>query len=465
MSDSKRSKPVPKSRSSRLLRMAGMATGIAASAVLEKGRQLANGQRPELKELFLTPANAKRVTKQLGEMRGAAMKLGQIISMEGEAIISPQLAEILADLRANATSMPATQLHAVMSEALGAKWRDQFASFANTPIASASIGQVHRAISLEGELLAVKVQYPGVADSIDSDVNNMATLLNLTRLVPKQIELDPLLSDAKKLLHQEADYLTEAKYLAAFESALKEDERFIVPQSHAVLSNQKILVMDYIDGAPIERLASESNDIINHAMTSLFSLFLLELFDLRMMQTDPNFANYRFQLDNDENVKIGLLDFGASQTYTKAFSANYLELVRATIDKNDEQVLTAAKKLGYELEGASLGYQQLLLDILYLALEPFSSDENYDFTEAKLGTRVADLAQESYAFKRDWTAPPTETLYVHRKLGGLYMLAERIGAKVNLSTLLTPYLDRKLPKKSSTSSCTHSTGNRRPIVR
>ena len=450
MSDSKRSKAVPKSRSSRLLRIAGMATGVAASAVLEKGRQFANGQSPKLKDLFLTPANAKRVTKQLGEMRGAAMKLGQIISMEGEAIISPQLAEILADLRANATSMPATQLHAVMSEALGAKWRDKFASFANTPIASASIGQVHRAISLGGDLLAIKVQYPGVADSIDSDVNNMATLLNITRLVPKQIEITSLLDDAKKLLHQEADYLTEAKYLAAFESALKEDERFIVPKIHATLSSQKILTMDYVDGAPIEGLANESNDIINHAMTSLFSLFLLELFDLKMMQTDPNFANYRFQLSNDTSVKIGLLDFGASQTYTSAFSDNYLDLVSATIDGNDAQVLTAAKKLGYELEGSSLGYQQLVLDILYLALEPFSSNEDYDFAEAGLGTRVADLAQESYAFKRDWTAPPTETLYVHRKLGGLYMLAERIGAKVNLSTLLAPYFDRKLPKQFST---------------
>ncbi len=455
MSQSKRSKPVPKSRASRLFRIARMASGVATGALAERGRQLAKGQRPPLKDLVLSPANAKRVTRQLSDMRGAAMKLGQIMSMEGSSIVPPQLAEILADLRSNATAMPATQLHSAMSEGLGANWRNLFASFANKPIASASIGQVHRAVSLEGKPLAIKVQYPGIADSISSDVDNLSSLLNISGLIPKQIELKPFLDEAKKLLHQEADYLTEAKYLEIFGSALKDDDRFVIPEYHQSLSSKNVLAMDYIDGLSIEYLQRENQSHIDRAITNLFDLLFIELFDLNMVQTDPNFANYRYQIDDDDNLVIGLLDFGAAQRFSKTFAKNYLKLVKAVIDENNADILQTAEKLGYELENASESYQKLVLDIFYLVLEPFAQPDGYDFSTANLSERVAELAQEANQFKRDWTTPPTAALYLHRKLGGLYMLAERLGANVDLNALFTPFLEEKRQNRFTAPRWTH----------
>lgn len=444
-SRNRRQKAVPKTRASRLFRMARMAGGVAAGALAERGRQLGNGKKPQLKDLILSPANARRVTRQLSDMRGAAMKLGQILSMDGAGIVPPELADILADLRANATSMPDSQLHAVMKDNLGEDWRSQFSSFSARPVASASIGQVHQAVSLDGEALAVKVQYPGVASSIDSDVDNMASLLGLTGLVPAQVDVKPLLDDAKKLLRQEADYETESEFLNAFYEHLKDDERFIIPSVYKRLSGPQVLTMSFIEGFSIEFLARERQEHIDQAMANLFALFFEELFELRMVQTDPNFANYRYLVNKAEDtpVKIGLLDFGATQRFTKKFTDSYRQLLKATIKQDDQKILSTANKLGYELEDASDEYKNFVLDIFYLALEPLLSDGVYDFSKEQLNARVADMAQESHEHRKDWTAPPTETLYIHRKLGGLYMLAERIGAKVNLSELLLPYLRSK----------------------
>lgn len=436
-----RKRAVPKSRAARFLGMAKMATGVAAGTLAERARKLGSGERPQLKDLLLTPANAQRMTRQLSDMRGAAMKLGQILSMEGNGLIPPELAEILSQLRSNATSMPDHQLFEVMAEALGNDWQEQFVSFSQRPVASASIGQVHSAESLDGEKLAVKIQYPGVADSIDSDVENMATLIGFTGLVPNQMDIEPLLNDAKRLLREEADYEAEARHLKAFNNHLQDDDRFIVPRVREELSTPHVLTMSFVEGASIEHLANESQSHIDRGMENLFALFFTELFDLQMVQTDPNFANYRYLIETD--VKIGLLDFGATQIFKKTFTNNYLRLLKAVVGQNDDGILSAASKLGYDLEHASEEYKDLVLDIFYLVLEPLLNDQAYDFATNQINARAAELAQQSHEHRRDWTAPPTETLFIHRKLGGLYMLAERIGASVNLHKLLSPYLNGK----------------------
>lgn len=425
---------IPNSRSSRLLRVARLAAGVAGGAIAETSRQLGKGKRPEWKQLLLTPANAKRLTRQLSEMRGAAMKLGQILSMEGEALLPPELATILAQLRANATSMPATQLFETMDTALGANWQQQFDAFEMKPMASASIGQVHRA-KLDGRELAVKVQYPGVASSIDSDVDNMATLLQLTRLVPSHIEIDTLLDETKTQLHQEADYQREASYLQRFSNALAEDSRYLVPAYYPVLSSKTVISMDFIDGMAIEELTRYSSSIRDRVMSNLLELTLRELFDWRMMQTDPNFANYRVQLDGDE-PRIVLLDFGATREFGRSFSANYRKLAKAIIDGNDTALLQATDALGYAVAEASDEYRQLVLDVFYVALEPLRFDEDYDFAAAELPLRIAELAQEGNKHRDFWQTPPTDALFLHRKLGGMFMLAERLGAKVNVHRLI-----------------------------
>ena len=206
---------VPGGRFDRMLRLGGMTSGILGGMVRSGVRQITQGERPRLPAMLLTPATAHRLTRDLGQMRGAAMKLGQMLSMDTGLALPPEMTAIMATLRAQAPHMPPKQLQTVLNAEWGAGWYGRFTRFDLRPFAAASIGQVHRAITPDGRDLAIKVQYPGMRASIDSDIDNVAALLRLPGLVPRGMDLAPLLREAKIQLHQEADYLAEARHLTA----------------------------------------------------------------------------------------------------------------------------------------------------------------------------------------------------------------------------------------------------------
>ena len=432
---SRKEKAVPKSRLSRFGRVARMAAGVASGVVGEGVKQLSQGNRPKVKDLLLTPANARRVAKQLSTMRGVAMKLGQLLSMEASDLLPTELADILAQLRNQAFSMPRAQLQSSLIEAYGDDYLAQFSNFDYNPLAAASIGQVHRATTLDGDEIVLKIQYPGVAQSIDSDVDNIASLLKLSNLLPKHMDISELLADAKKQLHEEADYLREAEYLASFHDTLKDQPAFKIPKPYPELSTDKILAMEYVEGEDIESVDGHVD--VDQLMTHMFDLMFRELFDLKLMQTDANFANYQYQSDDN---KIVLLDFGATRSFRVKFTINYKRMLRAVIAKDDQAVLAAADLLGYQATSADQEYQELLVRIFYILLEPFTFDGDYDFSKAQLSERLSSLSDDAYGFKEFWQTPPTDILFFHRKLGGLYLLATRLGAKVNCQRGVSPWL-------------------------
>ena len=212
-SPTRSSRAVPSSRLSRIGRLGSLAGRIAGNVVSQGAGQLLRGEKPALSSLLLTPKNISNIADQLASMRGAAMKLGQLISMDAGDFLPEELAVILGRLRDDADPMPKDQLIATLNQSWGEKWQDDLLYFSFAPIAAASIGQVHKVITMDGRMLAVKVQYPGVKKSIDSDVDNVATLIKLTGLVPKSLDINPLLQEAKTQLHQEADYVREADML------------------------------------------------------------------------------------------------------------------------------------------------------------------------------------------------------------------------------------------------------------
>jgi len=193
-SKKKDGRAVPSRRLSRLAGLGGMAANIAGGIAVSGVKQLASGNRPKAADLFMTPSNALKLTKQLSNMRGAAMKIGQMISMDSGDFLPREFADILARLRADAQHMPGRQLQQVLSEEWGKGWINRFEAFQVRPIAAASIGQVQRAELPGGEMLAIKVQYPGVRESIDSDVNNVSALLRLSGLVPSDLDVKPIIS-------------------------------------------------------------------------------------------------------------------------------------------------------------------------------------------------------------------------------------------------------------------------------
>ncbi len=410
---------------------AGVATGVMAEGV----RQISKGNRPKVSDLILTPANAKRVAKQLSAMRGAAMKVGQLLSMESNDLLPKELASILAQLRDSAFTMPRSQLVSVLESNYGQNWFEQFKEFDYAPLAAASIGQVHRAMTLDGDDIVLKIQYPGISQSIDSDVDNIASLLRITNLLPEHMDISSLLTDAKAQLHDEANYEVEAQYLQRFYTAFNSWDSVKVPELYPQLTTPSILAMSYVPGIAIEDVADSAD--ANAIMTTLFKILLHELFELKLMQTDGNFANFRY--DSDQS-KIVLLDFGAAREFGDEFVADYSALLSAALQDDDAQIIVAADALGYEASNASKAYQELLLTVFKLVFEPFRQTGEYDFVKGGLSQRLSELGDQAYDFKRYWQTPPTDILYLHRKLGGMYLLAARLGAKVDCRALLEEHL-------------------------
>ena len=415
-----------------------MATGVAGNMLINGARQLAQGKRPKMSELLLTPANARKITHQLAQMRGAAMKLGQLISMDAGDLLPPELAAILARLRSDAHAMPQKQVQAVLSANWGAGWQQRFEEpFSYAPIAAASIGQVHRAQTKDGRDLAIKIQYPGVRKSISSDVNNVASLLRLSGLIPKTLDIAPLLLEAKRQLREEADYQAEGAHLQRFAQLLAQAPEFVVPAFHTDLSTRNVLAMSFVGGVPVESVVAAPQAERDRIASLLVSLLFRELFEFGLMQTDPNFANYRY---DPETRQLILLDFGATRAFARSFGQGYRQLMAAAMAGDRVAMTQAGLMIGYFNAQTQPKHQAAVLDMFEMALAPLCFKGDFDFGNTDMVQRLHEAGMALGLDRDFWHIPPIDTLFLHRKLGGLYLLAARLKARINVRQLALPYL-------------------------
>lgn len=428
--------PVPGGRLGRMLRLGGMTSGVLGGMAATGVRQMAQGQRPSLPDLLLTPRTARRIARDLGRMRGAAMKLGQMLSMDTGLVLPPEVTSILAALRDDAPHMPPKQLQEVLNAEWGPGWLKGFARFDVRPFAAASIGQVHRARTRDGRDLAIKVQYPGVRASIDSDIGNVATLLRLPGLMPGGMDLAPLLREARRQLHLEADYLSEARRLTAFCDLLAGSETFRLPELQPDLSTPQVLAMSYVEGQPIEALADAPQALRDHVASHLIDLVLRELFSFGLMQTDPNLANYRY---DEASRRIVLLDFGAVMEIAPGLAQDFRDLLNAALDGDPAATRAAMLRIGYFDAATAPRHQALIQEMFDAAMAPLRQSEPFDFGAADLIARLRDMGL-AMGTERDLAhVPPPATLFLHRKIGGIYLLATKLRARVSLRPMLEAY--------------------------
>lgn len=434
-----RGQAVPATPVSRFLRIGGMAGGIAGAMVVDGVRQLAAGRRPALGDLLMTPANARRLADQLAQLRGAAMKVGQLLSMDTGDLLPPEITEVLARLRADAQHMPPAQLMRVLSRHWGPDWRRQFASFDMIPIAAASIGQVHRAVLPSGQAVAVKVQYPGIRAAIDSDVGNLGRLIALSGMLPPTLDLAPLLDEARRQLHEEADYAREAECLARFGELLDGADGFRVPGVHPGLTTPDILVMDFIESAPIEALETAPQAARDRAAAALIGLSLRELFEFRLMQTDPNFANYRH---DPRTGDIVLLDFGATRHFDKGIVAAFHALMEAGLTDEPDSLRARAIAAGLFSEEVAPQSQEMILTMMTMVFAEIRQGGIFDFGSSDLARRLRDVGLKMGGAVEPVFVPPMDTLFLNRKLAGMFLLATRLRARVDLGAVIGPWRGR-----------------------
>ncbi|MDD1793309.1 AarF/ABC1/UbiB kinase family protein [Enterovibrio sp. ZSDZ42] len=437
-------KKIPSNRLSRVGMFGSVVTKVATNMATEGAKQLLSGKRPSAKDLLLTPKNIGSITDQLAQLRGAAMKVGQLLSMDAGDALPKELTDILAKLRSDAAPMPAKQLASVLETEWGKTWQKHFISFKFKPIAAASIGQVHFAYGDDASELAIKVQYPGIKKSISSDVDNVVTLLRLTGLVPKEVDYKSLLDEAKKQLHDEANYELEAEMADAFYQLLNDDNRFIVPRVFKSLTTSSILTMSFEQGDPIENLQDLPQVARNHLVRNLFELLFKEAFQFKLVQTDPNFANYLYQ---QESGKIVLLDFGATRRYSDHISEGYQKLLTSALNNDKDGVSESMAQIGFFSDHIFPEQKAAVVNMVMTACEPIQYDGDYDFGNTDLGSRIHAAGMALSMEQGYWHTPPADALFLHRKIGGLFLLAARLNAKVNLREAFEPF------KWKATSTC------------
>ena len=441
-SDKNRERAVPSGRMARFGTFSRLAGGVAGGMMAEGARRLSSGESINPRDLILTPGNVKRMTDRLSHLRGAAMKMGQMISMDAGDFLPPELAEILARLRDQANFMPTKQLDQVLRSEWGPDWRKQFRWFNPRPIAAASIGQVHKALTRDGEELAIKVQYPGIAKSIDSDVDNVMTLLRVAGFAPPELEIDRLLAVAKQQLHEEADYHREGEQMELYREMLGDEEGFVVPRLHKELTRGSILAMSFEDGVSIEELANESDELRDETMTRLMRLVARELFEFGIMQTDPNFANYRFRRETGEIV---LLDFGACRPVDPTVSNGYRKMLQAGLSGDRDKVIEATIDAGFMMPIVFERHPERVNRMVDIVINEMREDKPFDFGDRAFVPLLREEGWEIAQDKATWAFPPIETLFVQRKVSGTALLGARLKAQVNIRRITEEVLGRTEP--------------------
>jgi predicted unusual protein kinase regulating ubiquinone biosynthesis (AarF/ABC1/UbiB family) len=280
--------------------------------------------------------------------------------------------------------------------------------------------------------LAIKIQYPGVRESIDSDVDNVASLLRMSGLIPREMDIQFLLRDAKRQLHDEADYIREGDYLHRYGELLADVPAYRLPKLHPDLTTRSVLAMDYVGGVPIESLINATQAERNRVMALLFALLLREVFEFRLVQTDPNFANYRYDTESQQLI---LLDFGATRPYKASMANGFRRLIKGAMADDRTAMSVACLALGYFDATTQEKHRQAVLDVGAHALEPFCQEDGYDFGVSDLPERVRASGIALGLDKEFWQLPPADAMLLQRKFGGLYLLAIRLKARVNLNAL------------------------------
>ncbi|XP_004530431.1 atypical kinase COQ8B, mitochondrial [Ceratitis capitata] len=430
---------VPSSRFGRMVSFGGLFAGLGVGTVneLTKGA-LGLGGSKNLKEALLSPANAERIVDTLCKVRGAALKIGQILSIQDSSVVSPQLARAFERVRQAADYMPDWQVERVMNTQLGANWRDLLKSFDNKPFAAASIGQVHRATLKDGMQVAIKIQYPGVAQSIESDIDNLVGMLKVWDVFPHGFFIDNVVKVAKRELNWEVDYTREAEYTDKFKQMIAPYPEYYVPKVIKELTTSSVLTTELVPGVPLDKCFDLSYEHRHHIASSVLKLCLRELFELECMQTDPNWSNFLYDA---ETKRLMLIDFGSTRFYQKQFIKNYRQVIINAAENNRAGVLQMSREMGFLTGYETKQMEEAHVDAVMILGEMFRFDGEFDFGKQNTTERIAHLVPTMVAHR---LCPPPEEIYsIHRKLSGIFLLCARLNVRLNCR----PYYDEIVIKK------------------
>jgi predicted unusual protein kinase regulating ubiquinone biosynthesis (AarF/ABC1/UbiB family) len=418
---------LPRKAVVRSAKLASVPLGFAGRTALGFGKRI-GGKPAEVVAAELQARTAQQLFQVLGELKGGAMKFGQALSIF-EAAFPEELAvpyrATLTKLQDSAPPMPTSSVHEVLRSDFGTRWRSRFASFDDHPVASASIGQVHRGVWADGRDVAVKIQYPGAGAALMGDLRQISRVAKVAAGWVPGLDLGPILDELRDRMAEELDYRLEAESQATFAAAFTDDEDFSIPA--VVAHAEHVIVSEWLEGKPLSQIISDGTPEERDDASQLYLEFLLAgPAEAGLLHADPHPGNFRMTPDN----RLGVIDFGAVNRLPDGMPAEIGPLLTTGLEGSAREVLDGLRELGFVRSGIDLEPQRLL-DYLEPFMAPFRDDE-FTFSRDWLRgvfAHINDPRQPNYAVGYKLNLPP-EYLLIHRVWGGSIGVLCQLGGTV-----------------------------------
>lgn len=422
----------------RFFKLAGMTASVATRYATEKVQSVfLNEENTAISKKNAYEKMANEVVDTLGNLKGAVMKIGQIAS-QTQDLLPKEFSEALKKLQKEAPPVDFSVIKSQVEKELQGSLDDLFMYFDQVPFASASIGQVHKAKTLSGKDVIVKVQYPGVAESCDSDLKQLKMTLRLGGLLklPKE-SVNALFNEIQARLHEELDYKNEARNINLFKAFHKDHPEILIPSVHNSLSTKRVLTLDFLPGDHADELDLKgyTQEKINLLGNILFNMLAQHLFVFQNIHGDPHPGNFAFTKEG----KVIIYDFGCIKKLKPEIVDAYRDAIVFSLDENYERVDEALMRLGARLKDKSSpgeDYYRVWRNIFF---EPFLWGRAYDFKDAKLHLEAAKNTPLLFKYLSHFK-PPVESLYIDRMISGHYWLMKSMGVSSDFRQILNQYL-------------------------
>ena len=433
LSEKENAKRLPISSMARTTLSAGLLLRLGINTSQSLMSDLFSVKRPDLKSALISKKNVTATVDTLKNLRGAAMKFGQLLSLDETVILSPDLAAIFAQLQSSGYSMTPSQLKKVLNHNWGDDWLKHFKYFDVRPFAAASIGQVHKATLKSGEVVAIKVQFPGVKQSIDSDLATLKFIMKTSGMLPENFPLEHYLSQCGDLLKRETNYELEAENINLFSGFLNGSKVIHVPKVYNKLSTDQTLTMSFLEGRELSNIMEFDQSARDEISLNLIELLFNEIFNFKMVQTDPNLANF---LLTRGGKSICILDFGACCRVSEDTYRLYKELLSVALSLDLNCIKSFLQEKNFIPQETSMAGTKFLENIISVTINELSKDETFDFQKSKVFQLIVQENLNLYFDLIPSSVLGSDFIFIQRKIFGLILFFRSIGTKLPLLKIL-----------------------------
>ncbi len=436
----KTSSELTRGRTKRVLKVGELATSVGSSYVLEALKwpfRSVDKRKQGLLDAHIR--NAVKLVERSTELKGAFMKLVQMLSMRDD-ILPPQALDVLSMVQSRVPPMDYKLIREQVKRELGDFPEKIFAGFEREAFAAASLGQVHAARLPGGEEVVVKVQYPGVDQTVREDLKNIKALLRTFALIGRDVmrqKIDPsdVYQELEERLHEELDYVNEAKNIALFQKMFRDDDEIIIPQVYLDYSSRRVLTMSRIEGYAFADILGPGVDqeLKDWVALKYFRTVWRQVFELGVLHTDPHPGNYLITF----HPKLAILDFGSIRVFPEPIRRAYHRLARAILARDEAVMADCFVTLGFLDKGDD---PKPMVRIMYIIFDPVLVDRKYDprrYNSMEKGLEVAGIGLEARLFKT-----PGHRVFLVRALMGLDAYLKQLGTVVNWHREFKACVDR-----------------------